>query len=107
MTTISQVAKQTVLANIDNEYIVECGHSTLREVYQAEYGYNGITPQACKDYLQGLPSVCTVPFCNSEILDLLEKNHITSPTKKGREKLIESYWAVIGSEFYNLIRKVK
>lgn len=102
MTTISQVCKAIVTDAIDHDYLLECG--SLSNVYQAEYGYNGVSPKACKDYLQGLPSVCTVPFWNGEILELLAKAGITRKSEAAKEKLIDAYWLACGNAFYNLIK---
>lgn len=103
MSKLQSVIKQIVLQNIDLG--MEGYESlTLRQVYDSEYGYLGVTPQACKDYLQGLPTVCTIPFYNSEILGILEKNGITKVTEKGREGLIEQYWKEAGNQFYHLIK---
>lgn len=78
---------------------------TVRQVYDSEYGYNGVSPQACKDYLQGLPSVCTIPFENHKILELLESEGFTKPTENGRYGLIEKYWKEAGNQFYKLIKR--
>lgn len=102
MTTISQVCKAIVTDAIDHDYLLECG--SLSNVYQAEYGYNGTSLKACKDYLQGLPSVCTVPFWNGEILELLAVAGITRKSEAAKEKLINDYWLACGNAFYNLIK---
>lgn len=103
MTTLSQACKAIVTDAIDHDYLEECG--TLASVYQSEYGnYNGTTPKACKDYLQGLPSVCTVPFYNGEILELLAAQGITRKTEQGNDNLIEAYWLECGNQFYKLIK---
>lgn len=110
MTTLAQAVKVIVQSSIDQEYLDECGTpgtgaATLKSVYMAEYGnYNWTTPKACMDYLQGLPSVCTIPFYNTEILELLAKEGITRKTKDGQSALIERYWQVAGYQFYMLIK---
>ncbi len=100
MTTIAEVVKAEIIASIDHEYISECGGS-LKAVYQSEYGYNGISDKACKDYLQGLPSVCTIPFTNSEILSLLDEQGVSY---KDEEYVIDLYWIHAGREFCKLIK---
>lgn len=61
MTTILQACKQIVKDSIDPEMVQEYG--SLSAMYNREYGkHNGLSTKACRDYLQGLPSVCTVPF---------------------------------------------
>ncbi|MNR02096.1 hypothetical protein D3C85_1179360 [compost metagenome] len=101
MATFHSVVKQIVLQNID---LSEREGQTLRQVYESEYGYNGITPQACQQYLMGLPSVCTIPFNNFEILELLKAAGFDKVTEKGRYGLIEKYWKEAGNQFYHLIK---
>lgn len=105
-TTIAQVAKKVVEESIDYDYIMdfeqEKGPACLRDVYDSEYGYNGSSPKACMDYLQGLPSVCTVPFSNFEILALLEECELVKLFPK--EDVIEKYWQECGNAFYQLIK---
>lgn len=104
MNQMQKVVKQIIIANVDLTDYEGSGLNTLREVYDAEYGYNGLKPQTCTDYLQGLPSVCTIPFYNGEILELLEKAGITRQTEKGRSSLIDAYWKEAGNQFYHLIK---
>jgi len=101
MTTINQVAQQVVKDSIDWEYIAG---TNLKEVYSTEYGHNGLTPKSCADYLAGLPSVCTVPFMNHDILQLLEQNGITRRTESAQSRLIDEYWKAVGHQFYRLVR---
>lgn len=102
MTTINQICKAIVAGAIDQDYLLECG--SLSNVYQSEYGYNGVSPRACRDYLQGLPSVCTVPFYNGEILELLANHGISRKSEAAQSKLIDDYWLACGNAFYNMIR---
>jgi hypothetical protein len=108
MTSFAKVVKTIVENSIDQDYIDECGNpgtgaATLKSIYQAEYGYNGKSPKACMDYLQGLPSVCTVPFENYKILELLDP-HETLTTQEKQYKLINDYWIEAGHQFYQLIK---
>lgn len=103
MTTLAQACKAIVTDAIDHDYMAECG--TLASIYNAEYGsYNGTTPKACKDYLQGLPSVCTVPFYNGEILELLAAQGISRKSEAAKDKLIEDYWLACGYQFWKLVK---
>ena len=104
MTTILQACKQIVKDSIDHDYLLECGE-TLSDVYKSEYGYNGVSSKACMNYLQGLPSVCTVPFYNSEILELLAKYGITRKSESAQSKLIDDYWLNCGHAFYMMARR--
>lgn len=105
MTTISEVAKKVVADSINMEYVKECGHTTVAQVYNAEFGWRELTPQACKDYLQGLPSVCEVPFWNNEILEILAKNGITRKTDSAQSTLIDQYWVACGCELYKIVKR--
>lgn len=109
MTTIAQVCKAIVKGSLDLDYIAqnwteELGYKTLASIYQAEYGYNGVSPRACRDYLQGLPSVCTVPFWNDEILELLAKHGIVRKSEAAQAKLIDDYWLACGNALYSMIK---
>ncbi len=110
MTTINQVAKQIVEAAIDMDYVADCGFKTVGEVYKAEFAHNHhltANPTNCKDYLQGLPSVCEVPFYNSDILELLEKNGITRKSADAQYTLIEQYWYACGNQLFLIIKSGK
>lgn len=103
MTTLAQACKAIVTDAIDHDYLLECG--SLHTVYQSEYGnWNGASPKACKDYLQGLPSVCTVPFWNDEILELLAAQGISRKSEAAKDKLIEDYWLACGYQFWKMVR---
>ena len=100
---LAQICKQVVTDAIDHDYLMECG--SLSNVYRSEYGYNGVTPKACKDYLQGLPSVCTVPFYNGEILSILV-DHIGVDFNDDDKcsDLIEAYWLECGKQFWLMVK---
>lgn len=102
MTTINQICKQIVTDAIDHDYLLESG--SLSNVYRSEYGYNGVSPKACMDYLQGLPSVCTVPFANSDILELLAAQGISRKSEAAQAKLIDDYWYACGNALYNMVK---
>ena len=104
MTTINQACKAIVTNAICQDYLADC-EATLKEGYLNEFGsYNGTTPKACTSYLQGLPSVCTVPFYNGEILELLAAQGITRKSESAKDKLIEDYWNACGYQFYKFVK---
>jgi hypothetical protein len=104
MATINQICKVIVKDSIDHEYVAEA-NCELPAIYKAEYGsFNGTSPKACMGYLMGLPSVCTVPFYNGEILELLAAQGVSRKTELGQENLIALYWLACGNAFYNLIK---
>lgn len=102
---IVDICKQVVQDSIDQDYLENCG--TLQEVFMSEYGAfrMNVSPKTCMDYLQGLPSVCTVPFYNGEIYELLSKAGVEIPEDDDKAyDLIEAYWVECGKAFYNLIK---
>lgn len=103
MITLAKAVKNIVSQSVDYDFL---GNEvlTLKQVYEAEYGYNGVSAKACKNYLQGLPSVCTIPFNNHEILELLAEQGIERKTEGGQYRLIEQYWNEAGYQFYKLIK---
>lgn len=107
MTTLAQACKVIVKECISEEckmgQFVEL--MSLERCYDSEYGsYNGVSPTACTSYLQGLPSVCTVPFYNGEILELLAAQGLSRKTEAGKERLIEAYWNECGYQFWKLVK---
>lgn len=107
MSTIATIASKIVEINIDMGYVQDCGFTTVGEVYNSEFGYNGLSDKACKDYLQGLPSVCTVPFENFKILEVLEAYGIRGRTERAQDVLIEKYWNACGAILHKMIRRGK
>ena len=104
MTTLAKACKIIVKDAIDHDYLAEC-NQTVEEVYEVEFRkWNGCTPKACKDYLQGLPSVCTVPFYNGEILELLAAQGISRKSEAAKDKLVEDYWLACGYQFWKLVK---
>ena len=102
MNKMQKLVRQIVISSID---LSEREGQTLAQVYAAEYGHHGKpTPERCRDYLQGLPSVCTVPFMNANILTILEAEGITKKTEKGQLGLIDLYWLEAGNQLWHLIK---
>ena len=101
---IANVARKCVNDNIDAEYIWECGYSSIRDVYRAEYGYALVTNKACTDYLQGLPSVCTIPFENYKILEMLAGADIVPENDDDAYEYIDQYWKSAGRALYSLVK---
>ena len=104
MTTLAQACKAIVSAAIDQDFLLENG--SLFNIYMEEYGSwrLQVSPKTCLDYLQGLPSVCTVPFANSEILELLAAQGISRKSEAAKDKLIEDYWLACGYQFWKLVK---
>lgn len=102
-TLLQQACKLIVGSAVDYEYL---DGDTLAIVYHIEYGnFNGYSPLNCKDYLQGLPSVCTIPFYNDEILATLKQCGVYIPLSyDDAYDLIEAYWVECGVALYNMIK---
>lgn len=82
----------------------------LKNIFLSEYGWNVSNPrgkslsQICTDYLQGLPSACTVPFMNCEILVLLDKAGFSIPEDEdARCDAVDAYWVGVGEAMAELI----
>ena len=103
-TTIAQACKAIVTNAIDHDYLEE--GETLKEVFMSEYGAfrMNVSARECVDYLQGLPSVCTIPFYNDDILSMLEGYGIMRKSRDAQLRLIEAYWNECGYQFYKMIR---
>jgi len=92
--------EKLILDNID--FSGYAPSDTIRSIYHAEYGsWNGCTIVDCMNYLQGLPSVCTIPFMNHEIYELLGIDPDSDPDGKA----IEKYWYNAGKAFKKVIHK--
>ena len=105
MTTVNEVAIEVVKQAIDLDYVKECGFKTVGETFQKEYGHTGLSDKSCREYLQGLPSVCSVPFYNSDILNLLESKGISRVSSDAQFTLIEQYWTACGHQLHLLIQR--
>ena len=91
--------KKLILDHIDFSGYAE--GETLKSIYMSEYGNFRGNPciKDCRDYLQGLPSVCTIPFYNSEIYELLGED----PDNDSNGKLIDKYWHNAGKAFKSIL----
>ena len=74
----------------------------LHSTFMKEVGHWNIPrvgfQKALLDWFQGLPSACTIPFYNYDIIELavkwgsLPKIH----TEKQSDKIVDNYWVVLG-----------
>lgn len=55
-----------------------------------------------KEWLQGLPSVLTVPFYNFDILENAKKNGYTFECVETEDKFLEKYFMNCSKAFFNL-----
>lgn len=55
-----------------------------------------------KDWLQGLPSVLTVPFMNYIILENARKAGFALMTEQQEERFLDTYWSRLSNAFFTL-----
>lgn len=81
----------------------------LVKTFHDEYGWHVQNPQGktlrqiCTDYLQGLPSVCTVPFSNHDILMWKESVRGAPISVVTEAAHIEDYWRKVGMALAEII----
>jgi hypothetical protein len=83
----------------------------MTETFHAEYGYNlrRTSPAgACKDYLQGLPSVCTIHFSNYDIYQFLQDRGVVTAYEVDQDEgqIIDLYWNMAGYGLAKLINLI-
>jgi len=54
------------------------------------------------EYLQGLPSICSVPFYNSEILNNALLNGFDVSTETKEDEYLSNYWVNLSKAFFTL-----
>lgn len=55
-----------------------------------------------KEWLQGLPSVLTVPFMNYIILENAKKSGFAFETEQQEERFLNAYWSRLSDAFFTL-----
>ena len=55
-----------------------------------------------KEWLQGLPSVLTVPFMNYIILENAKKAGFAFETEQQEERFLDAYWSRLANAFFTL-----
>ena len=110
--------EQTIIDNIDfegygitNEGYLYDKIKTLYNIFKKEYGHmieRVGEVNAFKEWLQGLPSVLTVPFMNYEILEnakkaeLLKEDDVEWRMEKQENRFLELYWTKLALAFFEL-----
>ena len=79
--------------------------NSVYETFISEYGhevkrYGNI--KAFTNWLQGLPSVLTVPFYNYEILENAKNNNFILNTEKKENDFLNTYWLNLSIAFFDL-----
>ena len=110
--------EKTILDNIDfegygfnNDMYLYDKIKTLYNIFKREYGYmieRVGEVNAFKEWLQGLPSVLTVPFYNGEILEnalnFAKENNDKAlrVAVRNEDKFLEDYWLNLARAFFTL-----
>jgi hypothetical protein len=55
-----------------------------------------------KEWLQGLPSVLTVPFYNYRILENAKKAGFSFETEQQENRFLDAYWSRLSNAFFTL-----
>lgn len=75
----------------------------LADTFKSEYGWAieryGVTG-AIREWLMGLPSVLTLPFYNSDVLEFAVKfGYLTDESEEGRDDaFLKGYWQIMARE---------
>jgi hypothetical protein len=104
--------EQTIIDNIDfdgygfsNDMYLYDKIKTTYNIFKKEYGfmiervgeYN-----AFKEWIQGLPSVLTVPFMNYDIIENARKAGIVINNEVNQDRYINTYWSRLSQAFFTL-----
>lgn len=85
-----------------SKYVLQCFHKEYYDPREPNY------TKRVADWLQGLPSVITVPFYNNEIveigykLDLSKKGKRQSTTETNEQKFIGNWFELLAHEFIQM-----
>ncbi len=103
--------ENTIINNIDfegYEINIESNFDKIRQVYKiflSEFGHEQKRQgnvKAFTSWLQGLPSVLTVPFYNSEILDNAKKQGFNLNTETKENDFLNTYFENLAIAFFTL-----
>ena len=100
--------------DINNDVSLYDKIKTVYNIFKQEYLFPanlkryGNEVNCFKEWLQGLPSVLTVPFYNYEILELGKNNGaLNTGASEARENIfLEKYWVNLAHSFFILKNKL-
>ena len=106
--------ENTIIDNIDfdgyglsNEMYLYDKIKTLYNIFKGEYVHQNnkhINEVILfKEWLQGLPSVLTVPFYNYEILENAKKSGYKFKNEDDEDDFCDSYWLNLSKAFFTLL----
>ncbi len=103
-----------------NSFSDEHSHLTERQQFEtcyqtflSEHGWNVKRVgknEAFQDWLQGLPTACSIPYCNYDILEMArDTEHLTRPvdTDKNEYKILDNYWNFMACKFFFLLDRTQ
>ena len=105
--------EQTIINNIDfeaygldNDMYLYDKIITTYNIFKSEYVHENNKhiqdARLFKEWLQGLPSVLTVPFYNFEILENARKGGFVLDTEFKEDEFLERYWIRLAQAFFTL-----
>jgi hypothetical protein len=110
--------EKTIIDNIDfegygfsNDMYLYDKIKTLYNIFKQEYGFmieRVGEVNAFKEWLQGLPSVLTVPFYNYDIINNAREKGLLTATSddwfkgKDEDSFLDRYWIRLSEAFFNL-----
>lgn len=104
--------ENTIINNIDFQGYDNIKQNTLFDkinsvygIFISEYGFLLQRKSEIKvftEWLQGLPSVLTVPFYNYEILENAKNNNFNLNTEKKENDFLNTYWVNLSIAFFEL-----
>jgi hypothetical protein len=117
-TSVYTFYEKTIINNIDfegygisNDMYLYDKIITLYNIFKQEYGFmiqRVGEVNAFKEWLQGLPSVLTVPFYNHDIINNAREAGLLTATSddwfkdKDEDSFLDRYWIRLSEAFFNL-----
>ena len=113
MKNLKTYFENIILQNIDlDAYEIERGTEfeniqNVHKIFLSEYGHEikrRGEKNAFTEWLQGLPSILTVPFYNSEILIIAYVHGMieANATEEEEDKFLEMYFSSLSTAFFTL-----
>ena len=92
-------------ADIFGDYPLYTDIQNIYFIFKKEYGFmieRVGELNAFKEWLQGLPSVLTVPFMNYDILQNAKDAGIVINNQVNQDRYIDTYWSRLAQAFFTL-----
>jgi hypothetical protein len=117
MRTTKTFYEQTIIENIDfsgyeddpdiyGDYPLYTNIQNVYSIFKKEYVHDNNSFMnehiLFKDWLQGLPSILTVPFMNCDIIENAKKSGFAFETKQQEDRFLDAYWSRLSNAFFTL-----